>query len=238
MHAFQAATQAKVQVVEFDVMLSRDNHVVVFHDHNLHKRLYAEGVVKQMTLAQLRQVDVSPYWQEHHPVRRVPKAFRPSRIPTLDEVLEYYKEHPSVILNIELKTNKAKGDGLEALVARAIRKFGVSQRTMVSSFNPLALWRFRGLMPDVPRGLIYAEDTAIYLRRLWLIHLAQPDALHPNFEMVTSEYMAWARKRGFVVNVWTVNKEEDMRRMIDLGVNMVITDYPDRLSRILKEQKK
>ncbi len=237
MHAFKAATQCKSQVVEFDVMLSSDNHVVVFHDHHLQKRLYAEGTVKKMTLAQLRQVDVSSYWKEQHPGKPLPPVFRASRIPTLDEVFQYYQKHPDMILNIELKTNKAKGDGLEELVAKAIRRFGLAKRSIVSSFNPFALWRFRMLMPEVPRGLIYAQDTAIYLRRLWLIDLAQPDALHPDFHMVDKAYMAWAKQRGFAVNVWTVNKEEDMRRMIKLGVDMIITDHPDRLNRLLAQSK-
>ncbi|HPZ64984.1 MAG TPA: glycerophosphodiester phosphodiesterase family protein, partial [Bacillota bacterium] len=62
------------------------------------------------------------------------------------------------------------------------------------------------------------------------------EALHPQFEMVDEEYMAWARKKGYRVNVWTVNEEQDIRRMIELGVDGIITDRPDLVRQIMEEQ--
>ncbi len=230
MSSFVAAVTAGAQCIEFDVMLTKDKKVVVFHDHRLEQRLYAEGTVKQMTWAQLQQVDVSDYLLQHQPFRSPNVSHRPARIPLLRDVFAWFKKHPHVLLNVEIKTNTAKGDGLEEALASLIKEFGYEKRVMVSSFNPFALGRFAKLMPSIRRGLIYAEDTAIYLRRLWLARFAKPDALHPNHEMVTPAYMKWAQTKGLPIHVWTVNRREDMRRMLELGVQMIITDYPDRLA--------
>ncbi|TNE45070.1 MAG: hypothetical protein EP343_27760 [Deltaproteobacteria bacterium] len=228
--SFDAAIKAGAQCVEFDVMLTKDKKVVVFHDHRLEQRLYAEGTVKQMTWAQLQQVDVSDYILQHQPLRSETKSNRPARIPLLRDVFAWFKKHPKVLLNIEIKTNKAKGDGLEEALASLIKEFGYQERVLVSSFNPFALGRFAKLLPSIRRGLIYSEDTAIYLRRLWFARLAKPDALHPNHTMVTPAYMRWAEAKGLPVHVWTVNRREDMRRMLELGVQMIITDFPNRLA--------
>lgn len=238
MHAFQAAKQAGVDGVEFDVMMTRDGKIVVFHDYKLEKRLYATGDVRKMTYAQLQKVDVSPYYVEHHPFGAVPKAFRPTRVPLLSEVLAFYQPQPNVVLNIELKNEDVTGKGLEPAVAAMIRKFGVEKRVIVSSFNPFALWRFRKVAPSIPRGLIYSGSNPIYIRNLWFLNLARPDALHPHYELVTKEYMARAKKRGFAVNPWTVNHAEQMKRLQALGVNSMITDEPVQLGKILKKSRK
>jgi glycerophosphoryl diester phosphodiesterase len=234
MLAFQAALKAGAPAVEFDVMFTSDRQLIVFHDYNLEKRLTSKGKISSMTLAQLQAIDISPYYSEHHPDKAMPEAFRLVRIPTLDEVLQFYSKYRDIILNIELKNEDLVDRGLERAVAEQIRKYNLQGRSIVSSFNPFSLWRFRRIMPEIPRGLIYSPKNPIYIRQLWFWRLAQPDALHPDHKLVNAEYMTWARKRGFAVHVWTVNKTDDIKRMISLGVDMIITDYPDRMSQILQ----
>ena len=119
---------------------------------------------------------------------------------------------------------------MEEALAGLIKEYKLESRVMVSSFNPFALGRFAKVMPSIRRGQIYSQDIAIYLRRLWLAGVSKPDALHPDHSMVDKTYMKWAKKNGFPVHVWTVNQRSDMRRMLELGVQMIITDFPDRLA--------
>lgn len=231
--AFQAATRVRAHCVEFDVMLSKDKQVVVFHDLLIHKRLFAQGQVNRMTVGQLKQIDVSSYFLEHRMLSPVPKAFHAARIPTLEEVFRYYQAFPDVWLNIELKSNQARNDGLETSVAALVQQFRYEHRVMVSSFNPFSLGRFAKIMPDIPRGLIYSPENPIYLRQLWFLRIAKPDTLNPKHTLINEAYMAWAHRHGYAVHTWTVNDEEEMRRLIGLGVQMIITDYPDRLAKIL-----
>ena len=106
-------------------------------------------------------------------------------------------------------------------------------QVIVSSFNPFALRRLKKADPRIETGLLYALDLPIYLSRAWLRPWAKPNAMHPEHVMVNAGYMRWAHAKKYPVNVWTVNEPEDMRRMIELGVNAIITDQPDQLVRLL-----
>lgn len=238
MPSFAAAQKAGAHGVEFDVIMTRDKQLVVFHDLKLQKRLANKGKIQQMTLAQVRQLDLSVYFRMEYPKSRSLHAFRKVKAPTLTQVFTFYKQHPKVILNVELKNKDPFGGrGVEKRVAKVIQRFGYQKRVIVSSFNPFAIRRFRKIAPHIPTGLIYSKSpkVPIYIRQLWFLGIARPDAMHPNYKIVDKAYMQWARSRGLSVNVWTVNKAEDMRRMIKLGVDMIITDFPDRLAAILAQ---
>lgn len=237
MHAFREAQKAGAHAVEFDVMLSKDKKVIVFHDSTLQQRLFSEGKVRSMTYAELKKVDVSAYYTEHHPSTSIPTKFRPAHIPLLEEVLEFYKKYPKAVLNVELKNATLRGTGLEPAVAQLLRKHGYTRRVIVSSFNPFSVWRFRKAAPEMLRALIYYEGNPIYIRNLWFIDLAQPDALHPKHTMITPAYAAWAKQKGLALNPWTVNDVSEMKRLIRLGVTGIITDFPDRLNQVLRTQK-
>ena len=237
--AFEAAQKSDAQGVEFDVMLTADKQLVVFHDQVLQKRLKdKKGKVRDLTLKQLNDMlDLSVYYKMRTHAKDVPAIFRQAMIPTLRAVFDYYKKYPKIVLNVEIKNKDASDKGAERKIAALIKSYQFEKRVIISSFNPLAVWRFRGYAPGIPTGLIYAnEGVPYYIKKLWLMWLAQPDAVHPDFKMVDEAYMKWAKQRGFAVNVWTVNEPEDMKRMLKLGVNMIITDYPDRLAKVLKEQ--
>lgn len=235
--SFQAAQDAGADGVEFDVMMTKDKHLVVFHDYKLEKRLPLRGTIREMTLAEIQKVDLSAYLKLRWKDKPLPPPFLGAQAPTLDALFAFYKNHPKVLLNIELKNEDIRDQGHEAATVALIKKYGYEKRVIASSFNPFSVRRFRHLAPEIPVGLIYDKTLAIYLRRLWLAGIAKPDALHPNFRMVNEAYMTWARNHGFSVNVWTVNEPDDIRRMIKLGVDMIISDYPDRLRAIYHEVK-
>jgi glycerophosphoryl diester phosphodiesterase len=109
----------------------------------------------------------------------------------------------------------------------------MSDQVLLSSFNPFVLRSAKRAGPEIECALLTAPDLPGWMRsgvaRRW--SLAQ--ALHPEFVMVDEQYMAGARKRGMPVRPWTVNEEADMRRLRDLGVDAIITDWPDRLKALL-----
>jgi glycerophosphoryl diester phosphodiesterase len=230
LQAMKAAKKAGAHGVEFDVVLTRDKQIAVFHDLKLEKRLQdKKGSISSMTLAELRKVDLTPYLAERRPdLKPMPAIYKQAKVPTLDELFAWYKKHPTVILNIELKSRDVSDKGLEKAVWSLIQKYGYEKRVLISSFNPFALYRFRKLAPQILRGLIYGPKTPIYIRQRWFAWLAQPDALHPDHILVDAAYMNWARKKGFAVHPWTVNDRGKMQRLKALGVGLLITDYPNR----------
>ncbi len=221
--AFRRAMQVGADGVELDVQLSRDGQVVVIHDDTVDSVTGVSGRVAAMTLAELQALDAG---------RLFDAEFAGERIPTLDQALEAVG--PEGIVNIELKGEGLLGDGLEREVARSVHAHRMEGRVIISSFNHLRLWRMRRLDPLLPRAMLHWPGGPAYERNLWLLPLAQPDALHPDASMVNPAYMARARRWGVRVNVWTVDDPAGAQRLLDLGVDGIITNDPRQLGKIVR----
>jgi glycerophosphoryl diester phosphodiesterase len=211
--------------VELDVMLCADGEVVVSHDSDVERTTDGHGCVKELTLAQLKALDAGCWFAPQ---------FVGERIPTLREVVQWASD--DVLLNIELKSVSIRADGLEERVINIVREHKLEHRAVLSSFNPFALRRVKHMAPDLHTGLLYAADLPIYLRRAWLRPFARPDALHPQYDMVTGAHFLWAKRRGYRVNVWGPDQVPEMERAITQKVDMIITDRPDVLTRLLESQ--
>ncbi len=220
--AFLLAVELGADGAELDVQLSSDGEVVVIHDWTLEGTTDGQGRVADHTLAQLQSLDAGSWFDP---------VYAGQRIPTLQEVIDAVGA--SLLLNIELKTESRQDDGLAAAVVRLVEENRLQDRVVISSFNPLAVWRVGRLNSSLPVGLLYSHDMPFYLRRPWLRHLVQPDALHPEYAQVDGAYMSWARERGYRVNTWTVDDPGDMWRLMRLGVDAIITNRPELLCRVL-----
>ena len=151
--------------------------------------------------------------------------FQGESIPTLEGVLDAFGD--SLRFNIELKSDAVGNTGLESTVAQLVMEKRLVSNVVVSSFSPLSLWRMRRASPPIARGLLYAPNLPIYLRRAWTAPLLALNAVHPEARMVDANYMRWAKSKRYRVNVWTVNMAQEMERLLDLGVDILITDRPD-----------
>jgi len=219
-----AGMAAGADGVEFDVQRTADGHLVVFHDDDLRRICNVSGRIVTSTLAQLRELDAGRYFGPQ---------FAGELIPTLDEVLETLPANAFV--NIEAKRFRFRSDGLEAGIAEAFQRHSLAGRCIVSSFNPVLLWWLGRIDRTIPLGLLYAPDLPAGLNRGWPRHLLRLAALHPYQGQVTPKQVQQARRRGQQINTWTVNEPAEMRRLIDLGVDGIITDRPDLLSALLAE---
>jgi glycerophosphoryl diester phosphodiesterase len=216
--AFTRAIELGADGIELDTHLSADGVPVVIHDFDVDATTDGAGPVKDKTLAQLKELDAG---------RTFDPAFACERIPTLSEVFEAVGQ--KLLINIELKTVSPRANGLEPVVAGLVQRHGLEKRVIFSSFNPFALRRIKKLLPHVPAGLLYAPDLPIYLRRAWLAPLCPHEARHPYYGMVNAASLRVWRAQGYYVNVWTVDEPGEMRRLIRLGVDAIITNRPDLL---------
>ena len=221
--AFEKAMELGADGVEFDVHLSADGVVVVIHDFNVDGTTDGSGRVAEMTLAQLKQLDAGSHFDP---------AFAGERIPTLEEVLEAVGSR--LLLNIELKSTSLRDNGLERAVIAQVKRHNLDNRVLLSSFNPLSLRRAKKIAPHIPVGLLYSPSLPLPLRRAWLAPLVPHEARHPEHTMVDTRYVAWARRRGYRVNTWTVDDPDEMRRLIGLGVDGIITNVPNVLRGVLE----
>ena len=221
--AFQAAIDAGADGVELDVQYSSDGHLLVIHNPSLEGSTNGTGRVTGYTFAELRALDAGSWFD--------PK-FAGTQIPTLDEVLDLLRG--KLLVNIELKALDSATQGIGVDVVAVVRNHHMTDQVVLSCFNPFALRRAKRAGPEIECGLLLAPDlpgwTGWNLTRWY----SRADALHPEAPMVDSAYMAQATKRGLPVRVWTVNDEAEMRRMIALGVDAVITDVPDLMVEMMK----
>ena len=220
--AFLLAAELGAEGIELDVQLSRDGEMVVIHNFTLEATTDGQGRVSDHTLAELKQLDAGSWFDP---------AFAGQRIPTLQEVVNAVGHQ--LLLNVEIKTARAADDGLAAAVVRLLEENYLLDRVVVSSFNPLAVWRVRRLNPWIATGLLYAPDLPFLLRRPWSRHMVRPDALHPYHTDVDAGYVQWARGKGYRIHTWTVDEPAEMERLAAVGTDLIITNRPDLLRQVL-----
>ena len=220
--AFRLAPHLGADGIELDVQLSKDGEVVVIHDSTVDKTTDGHGRVEDLTLAELESLDAGSWYAAE---------FAGERIPTLARVLQ--ELGPRLVFNIELKPATLFGDRLAAEVIRLVEDAALVERVIISSFNPLALWRVRRLSPHISTGLLYAPDSPLHLRRRWLQPLARPAALHPRWDTLDGPGVAAAHRRGLAVRPWTCDDPDGLRRLIGWGVDAIITNVPDRARALL-----
>lgn len=221
--AFNLALDMGADGIELDVKLTRDGVPIVLHDETVDRTTGAHGPIAGMTLAEVKRLDAGSWFDPR---------FRGERIPTLAEALRTVGKRG--IVNIELKMLYKRIKGLEAAVLAVVEDSGSTDRTLFSSFNPLALKEMAALNPRLARGLLYAPNLPVYLRRGWLRPLARATALHPRHTMVDARLVRWAHGKGYAVNTWTVDFPPEMKRLADLGVDMIMTNKPDVLKQVLE----
>ena len=222
--AFQLARDMGADGIELDVQLSHDGTAVVIHDATVDRTTDGFGAVADLTLAELKELDAGSW---------VSSDFAGERIPTLTEVFEAVGQ--DLLLNLELKVMVSEPTGLEEVVVSLIAHYGMKDRVLISSFNPLALQRVRRAHPHIPLALLYGASLPGAELERWVQDLQPLAALHPEHRLVNATHLAWAREHNCRVNTWTVDEPGEMRRLLALGVEGLITNRPDLLGVILKE---
>ena len=209
--------------LEIDVHKTKDNKLVVIHDEDIQRTFKGKGLVKDMTLEELRRFKCRNKNFENN---------IECRIPTLEEVLDLVKE-TNVILNIELKTDKIHYEGIERDVIELVNRHGLKKQIVLSSFNHESIRICREIDGEFETGLLYSkpiENVVQYAKEFGT------NAIHPDLRLVSEELIEEANKNNIKVNIYTVNSPIYMRKLIAADVNGIFTDYPDLLNEIINEK--
>jgi glycerophosphoryl diester phosphodiesterase len=236
--AFRLAVEAGAGGLELDVHMTRDGHIVVIHDATVDRTTNGSGAVSEMTLDELRRLDAGhTFSPDGGPTR--PYRGRGVRVPTLGEVLEGF---PVVAVNIEIK---AGTPGIEETVLGVLREANALGRALVVSTPHDIVKRFRKVSGGhVSTGASRWEIGVFYiLSRVRLERLVRPayDALqvplrHRGITVVTPRFVRAAHARGVRVDAWTINQADEMSRLLDLGVDVIMTDRPGTLAAVLENR--
>jgi glycerophosphoryl diester phosphodiesterase len=219
--AFTLAAENGADAIEFDVKLTADGQIIVLHDQTVNRTTNGTGKISLLPFAAVRDLDAGAWFS---------RKFRGERIPTLNEVFETVSKH--LYINVELTNYFTPGDCLVTKVVDLVKKHGLQDRMLFSSFFTRNLQMTRSLLPEVPRGLLCMRG----ILGSWGRNFSWSGdyfALHPYLSDVDPGLVYRIQAAGKRVHVWTVNPEEDLKRMIGLGVDAIITDDPVLALRLL-----
>lgn len=220
--AIRQAIELGVDMIEIDVILSQDGEVIVIHDDKIDRTTDGEGVVKEMTLEEIKQYDAGSWFDAR---------FAGEKVPTLGEVFEAIDGQ--TVLLIEIKDGDEEYPGLERKVVDAIHKYEANDWVVVQSFNENSVLRVREMDPTLITYYLLGRNFVEFYEAL---PAAKPATLPYNgiavhYSGIDASKAEKIHDTGYKLFVWTVNEAKDMEQMIDAGVDGVITDLPDELAK-------
>jgi glycerophosphoryl diester phosphodiesterase len=221
--AFRKAIEIGSDMIELDIHLSKDGRIVVIHDETLERTTNGRGKVVDHTLTDLKKLDAGSSFGGQ---------FAGERIPTLEEVLDLAKGR--VLVNIEIK-NPTHGrypiTELADKSLQAVKKAKMLDRVIFSSFNPVSLEHIQKKEPRAWVALLFHRPWNSFLE---MASGKEYEVLNLRNIHLNKEKISQVHKEGMKVNVYTVNTEEELEQFVRWGADGIITNYPDRLIKILK----
>lgn len=213
--AIRAAIEERADAAEIDVQLTKDGHVVVIHDYSLSRLANDPRRVGELTLEELKELEVGSWFSP---------AFAGEKIPTLEEVIE--EAGSTLKLNIELKPSKDEAELAKAVI-NILDMMDFNEQVVISSLNKQALKEVKKRNDNLAVGYIvpvalgrfeYEEEIDFY-------------SLEMSF--LTKDLVEKIKNQGKEVHAWTVNSEQDLKRMQKLEVDNIITDHPVLANQVL-----
>ena len=234
MLAFESTIAMGADVVDVDLRISGDGVVVAIHDATVDRTTGATGNVKSMSFAELAQLDAgwafSPAGaDDQHPYRGTGVT-----IPTLEAILDRF---PTTLLSLDLKDESLD---MVQPICDQLRGRGRLNDVFVGSNSDPQIIDFRQRCPEVRTSAIMNDVFASRDAQaagdpnfVPAVTVNQPPFRRGGRELVDEASLKWAHDHGVAILTWVVNDEDDMRKLIDLGVDGIYTSYPDRLLRLL-----
>lgn len=226
-YTFQKALVSGADVIEIDVRMTRDGHLVVIHDASVDRTTDGSGAVDSLSWDDIRRLDAA-FGHSTDGGRTFPLRNSGVTVPHLSEVFRRFPETP---LNIELKDDSlAAADTL----CRLLSEFNMTRQVIVASFHSRIISHFRRICPETPTAATTGEVywftlfSRLHLEALYRPHAAAlqvPKAAY-GLQLVTPRFIEAAHRRNLKVHVWTVNHPKEKRELFKMGVDGIMTDFP------------
>jgi glycerophosphoryl diester phosphodiesterase len=238
MAAYKGAIGLGVDVIEMDVYLTNDGQLVLMHDKNVATTTEGQGAVNDFTLDDIQRLNAGYRWSAdgenfpyQAPLNQLPADLQNDlRVPSLKEVFEAF---PAMRMIVEMKPADASP---AAALCQILREHQMTEKVLIASFSSHYMNEFRALCPDVATSVALSVDDVaeVLIGVHWFDDQpVKPSVLEAPHYLISHHLIKKVRAHGLRLHAWTVNELDDMKRMIDLGVDGIITDYPGRLMALL-----
>lgn len=251
--AFQKALDLGVTTLELDLVISKDNKVVVSHDPFMNHEIALD--INGKTISEVEEKSFNLYEMTYDSIKKYdcgskphPKFPNQQKIktykPLLEEVIDLAEKHSqqTILYNIEIKSLAAwdlvytpKVEEFVALVLDIIIAKGIENRITLQSFDIRTLEEVKRKAPKMVTSLLVDEFESITFKLKSLSF--KPEIISPYYKLITKKRVKRLHKKELKVIPWTLNDEKDIKAMIDFKVDGIISDYPDRLIKILNDRK-
>ncbi|HEY6417873.1 MAG TPA: glycerophosphodiester phosphodiesterase [Candidatus Binataceae bacterium] len=233
--SFQAAVDCGARYLELDVHMTRDGEIVVSHDEELSRACGRDAAIRHLSYAELASADAGHTFTPDE--RSYPFRGRGIAVPLLADVFAAF---PAIRVVVEVKQTEPS---LVAPMLQVIDRAGMREMVMVASEHQKPLDEIRALAPGIPTNFCYGE-VAGFLQAMVAksgdyappAQALQIPPVYESWQMVTAESVGFAHQLGVEVHVWTVNDAVEMNRLLDLGVDGIISDYPARLIGVIESR--
>lgn len=234
--AFGKALEVGAEYLEMDVHATADGHIVVMHDPQLERTTDGEGSVSTLTLAELKKLDAG-YRFTPDEGKTYPYRGKGITVPTLREVIKKFQDVP---FNIEVKENKTEN---ERAVVELLNELGHAEITLLAAEKDTMMERLRPAAAGFPTSFCGSEVLEFIQRTNqndWDGYAPPGSALQipeefSGIPVLTPELLEATHRFGVEVHIWTVNEEADMRRLLEMGVDGIMSDWPERLADVVRE---
>jgi glycerophosphoryl diester phosphodiesterase len=229
--AFRQAIDLGVDMIEIDVHLSKDGHIIVIHDFKLDRTTTGTGRIVDLTLDEIKKYDAGVKFGD---------KFKGERVPTLEETMDALKGKAALLIEIK-KDKDEQYPGIEKKVVETIHKYHAEDWVIVQSFNKYAILQTKKTDPSITTFYLASRDfDTLYSDIAQTLAAGKKitkefDGIAPHFGRLNAEKVKIMQKAGFEVFTWTVDKPADMKRVIGWQVDGIITNSPDKLIEMLKE---
>ena len=217
--AFDKAVEMHADYFEIDVQMSKDGELVLIHDNSVDRTTDGSGMVKDLTLEELQQLDAGSWFGEE---------FAGTKIPTFEEVLDRYRGKIGIL--IELKSPELY-PGVEEKVVQALKERNMDNpsngKIIIQSFNHDSVKKVRELLPNIPLGVLLSYHANGFTNEQLQNFATYADYFNPNKANITSELVERIHAHGLMTHPWTVRDRESAQFLLDVGVDGIITDFPD-----------
>ena len=249
--AIARALDQGATAIELDVHATRDRAVVVCHDESVNRTTNHRGEIADLDLDELREMDNAYWWvpgetatpdrpAEQYPHRGRAPEDRRFAVATLEDVASTF---PGVLLNLDLKRSAPEVEAYEELLAHELRRLERTSSVMVASFHDAAIRAFRSYAPEVATSAATQETAAFYFAlranatpEAGPARAFQVPATVGDVSVVDERFVEAAHRAGAAVHVWTINDVNEMNRLLDLGVDGIISDTPTPLATLLRDR--
>lgn len=219
--AFQGILQNNIPGVELDIHMCKSGELVVIHDFNTVRTTGVDALVEDLDYEEVKNLDAGSLFSPE---------FKGEQIPSLEEVFELM--HDNVYYDIEIKHHRKKYGVMEKKTIELIKKFGLEERVIVSSFNPFAVKGIKKYAPNLPTGVIYAIHPKVpfIFQRGGGKYIAKPDFLKPDKAQVTRKMVRTQKlKKNYGIIAWVEDDPEAAEKLLTLGVDGIVSNQPEIL---------